>query len=86
MPEICRFFGIIIVMYYRDHGVPHFHAKYDDEWAKFSIPELKMMVGKLPKRVISMVLEWAFEHREELMENWERVQTGKPTKKIAPLV
>ena len=86
MAEISRFFGIIIVMYYQDHGIPHFHAKYNDQWGVFSISELKMITGKLPKRVISMVLEWAFEHREELLENWERVQTGKPTKKIAPLV
>ncbi|MCI0708507.1 MAG: DUF4160 domain-containing protein [Ignavibacteriae bacterium] len=86
MPEISRFFGIVIVMYFYDHGKPHFHAKYNDQWGVFSITELKMTEGELPRRVISLVLEWAFEHREELLHNWELVQQGKPTKKIAPLV
>lgn len=57
MPEISRFFGIVIAMYYKEHGIPHFHAKYGDKTGVFSISELKLIEGSLPKRVISLVLE-----------------------------
>mgnify|MGYP000368552873 CR=1 FL=1 len=86
MPEISRFFGIIIVMYYKDHQPPHFHAKYGEETGVFSIADLKLIEGYLPKRVISLVLEWAFEHREELMQNWELAMEKEPLRKIAPLI
>jgi hypothetical protein len=59
-------------MYYNEHVPPHFHAKYGGKWAAFSIGDLRIIEGKLPQRVISLVLEWAFLHREELMENWHR--------------
>lgn len=85
MPEICRFFGIIIMMYYKDHQPPHFHAKYGDQRGVFSITELNLIEGILPKRVISLVLEWAFEHRDELISDWELMEKGKPLKKIQPL-
>jgi hypothetical protein len=85
MPEISRFFGIVIVMYYQEHGEPHFHAKYSGQTGVFSLLDLRMMEGWLPKRVVSMVLEWAFEHRQELLDNWERVRTGRPIQKIRPL-
>jgi hypothetical protein len=86
MPEICRFLGIIIVMYYKEHQPPHFHAKYGDQVGVFSIPDLKLIEGLLPKRVISLVLEWAFEHRDELLDDWELAMTKKPLRKIPPLV
>ena len=65
MPEICRFFGIVIAIYYKEHGEPHFHAKYSGQTGVFSITDLKLIEGHLPKRVIALVLEWAFEHQEE---------------------
>jgi len=86
MPEICRFFGVIIAVYYKEHGIPHFHAKYGEQIGIFSIADLRLLEGTLPKRVISMVLEWAFDHRGELMEDWELAREGRPLKKIDPLV
>ncbi|MCL0078438.1 DUF4160 domain-containing protein [Dehalococcoidia bacterium] len=73
-------------MYYKEHGPPHFHAKYGDQTGVFSIAELQLTEGSLPKRIISLVLEWAFEHRDELMEDWALVMARKPLRKIAPLV
>jgi len=86
MPEISRFFGIIILMYYKEHEPPHFHAKYGEQVGIFSVSDLKLIEGRLPKRVISLVLEWAFEHRDELMEDWELAMAQKPLRKIPPLV
>ena len=86
MPEISRFFGIVIAIYYREHPPPHFHAKYGSETGVFSISDLKLIEGRLPKRAISLVLEWAFEHRDELMEDWELAMARKPLRKIPPLV
>lgn len=85
MPEISRFLGIIIAMYHNDHAPPHFHVKYGDYKAVFSINDLKLIGGKLPPRVISLVLEWAFLHREELLQDWELAMEEKPLKKIKPL-
>jgi len=85
MPEISRFFGIVIAMYYRDHFPPHFHAKYAGQWAAFSIKELKMIEGKLSRRATSLVLEWAFQHRDELMARWEKAQRKEPLEDIEPL-
>ena len=85
MPEISRFFGIVIAMFYKEHSPPHFHAKYSGQWASFSIRELKLVEGALPKRAISLVLEWAFQHREELMANWEKAQKKESLGKIKPL-
>lgn len=85
MPEISRFFGIVIAMFYKDHPPPHFHAKYSGQWAAFSIDDLKMIEGELPRRAISLILEWAFQHRTELMNNWKRIQDQKPLEQIPPL-
>jgi hypothetical protein len=86
MPEISRFLGIVIAMYYKEHAPPHFHAKYGDQRAAFSIQDLRLIEGALPHRIISLVLEWAFQHREELMENWRRVELKEDLRKIEPLV
>ncbi|MBI3534953.1 MAG: DUF4160 domain-containing protein [Deltaproteobacteria bacterium] len=85
MPEISRFYGIIIRMYYGDHEPPHFHIKYENYEAKISIADLKMLTGHLSRRALLHVLEWAFEHRQELFEDWELMKNGKPPKKINPL-
>lgn len=86
MPELCRFLGIVISMYYKEHAPPHFHAKYSGQRASFSINELSVIEGSLPRRVVSLVLEWAFEHRNELREDWELAQRREELKKIEPLV
>jgi hypothetical protein len=85
MPEISRFYGIIISIYYNDHDPPHFHAKYGEMRGCFSLPNLELIEGKLPRRVISLVLEWAFEHRQELLNNWNLAVSKKPLNKINPL-
>ncbi len=86
MPEICRFLGIVISMYYKEHAPPHFHAKYGEYRGVFSINDLRIIEGELPKRIVSLILEWAFEHREELLENWKLVEKKEDLKKISPLV
>ena len=85
MPEISRFFGIVIAIYYKEHGVPHFHAKYSGMTGVFSIEDLNLIEGRLPRRVTALVLEWAFEHRAELVENWKRAVRQQPLQPIAPL-
>ena len=85
MPEISRFFGIVIAMYYKEHTPPHFHAKYSGQRAAFAIPDLRMIEGGLPRRALSLVLEWAFLHRDELMDNWRRAERREELLKIKPL-
>lgn len=86
MPEISRFLGIIIYMYYQEHTPPHFHAKYGDYRAVFSINELNIIEGNMPKRVVSLILEWAYDHRNELLLDWELAQRKEELKKVDPLV
>lgn len=86
MPEISRFLGIVIYLHYNEHNPPHFHAEYGKHNAVFSIKDLKLIQGKLPSRVISLVLEWAFLHRDELMKDWELAQQKAPLNKIKGLV
>jgi hypothetical protein len=86
MPEISRFLGIVIAMYYREHAPPHFHAKYGSQRAAFSVADLRVIEGQLPPRVVSLVLEWAFQHRDELMENWNRAERKEALAAIEPLV
>ena len=85
MPEISRFFGIIIFMYFDEHNPPHFHVKYNEDRAVISINELKVMEGRLERRALSLVLEWPNEHRDELMDNWNTIRTTGEYSKIAPL-
>ena len=85
MPEISRFFGIIVGMYYNDHEPAHFHVRYGEFEAKFSILDLKIIDGAIPHRVLQLVLEWAFKHRPELAENWKRCQLRQPLIRIEPL-
>ena len=86
MPEISRFLGVVIAMFFKEHAPPHFHAKYGDQRAVFSIQDLRLIEGGLPPRVVSLVLEWAFQHREELMDNWRRAERKEDLQKIEPLV
>lgn len=85
MPEISRFFGIVISIYWKDHGVPHFHAKYGEFRASCSIEEVKLLEGKLPPRVMALVVEWTTIHRDELMEDWKLAAAEKPLNPIKPL-
>lgn len=85
MPEISRFFGIIIRMYFGDHNPPHFHVQYGGEQAVISINTLGLIEGKLPPRIMGMVVEWAASHQEELLADWEKAINHQPLDKIEPL-
>lgn len=85
MPEISRFYGIVIAMYFDDHNPPHFHARYGGDKASIRIEDLTVSEGKLPPRVLGMVVEWAAGHREELMQNWELLQRDHSPNRIEPL-
>ena len=85
MPQISRFFGIIIAMYYDDHNPPHFHAKYGDEEALISIRDFSVIEGQLSSRALGMVIEWASLHQDELMGNWKKVIENQSLVKIEPL-
>lgn len=84
MPEISRFYGIVIYMYIADHNPPHFHIWYDDYKAIMTITD-GIVTGSLPRRAIKMVYEWLDLHKEELMENWERLSNRESANKIEPL-
>jgi hypothetical protein len=77
--------GILIQMFWRDHAPPHFHALYAEFEAQIDIRTLGVIEGHLPKRALALVLEWASDHRSELMEDWELCARMQPPKKIAPL-
>lgn len=88
MPELCRFFGIIIRMYAEPgapHHVPHFHAYYQNLSAVYSIEPIEMIGGELPRKQQRLVEAWAEMHQGELRENWENLQAGQSAYRIAPL-
>ena len=85
MPQISRFFGIIIAMYYDDHSPPHFHAKYSGSECLIHITDLSVLEGKLPARALGMVIEWASAHQNELLANWELAKALQPLNVIEPL-
>ena len=88
MPELSRFFGIIIRMYMEagaPHHIPHFHAYYQDDVAVFSLDPVDLIAGSLPRRQRRLVEAWAELHQAELAGNWQRLQSGQPPLPIAPL-
>ena len=85
MPEISRFFGIIIAVFYDDHNPPHFHARYNNQKISIEIQTLRVLDGSLPPRALGLVMEWAVLHKRELMEDWELAKAKQPPKKIEPL-
>ena len=85
MPEISRFFGIVITMYFNDHEPPHFHVTYGHYRAVVTLEPLEVTRGLLPSRVWSLVLEWARLHRVALRQNWTRLRTEGTFTRIPPL-
>ena len=85
MPEICRFFGIIIAMFADDHNPPHFYIRYGDYQAIVTI-EKGVVKGEIPSSVLKQVFRWMELHKEELMMNWVRLQNGEEVHKINPLI
>lgn len=86
MPEISRFLGIVIFMYFNEHNPPHFHAEYNEYKVAIEIHSLGLMKGKLPPKVMSLVVEWAQNHQDELMQNWYSIKDTGKYHKIEPLV
>jgi hypothetical protein len=85
MPEICRFYGIVIFMNYNDHDPPHFHARYQDQEVTIEI-QTGIVQGTMSKRALRMLFEWSERHQEELMRNWDLARERRPLGKIQPLV
>jgi hypothetical protein len=85
MPEICRFYGIIIKLFYREHNPPHFHAEYGRDEVLIEIRTLAVFAGKIPPRALGLVMEWASLHQEELLELWNDAREMRVLHKIEPL-
>lgn len=85
MPEISRFFGIVVSMNYNDHSPPHFHVRYAEQRAIIAILSPTLLEGQLSPRALGLVIEWAAAHRQELAEDWELARQQQPLKRIAPL-
>lgn len=84
MPELSRFLGIVIRMYYRDHEPAHFHASYGDYEITVRLAA-GVVEGRFPRRALRLVIEWYELHRAELMADWNLAQERRPLIKIAPL-
>jgi len=86
LPELCRFYGIIIYMFVKDHPPPHFHVKYNEFKALVNITNGEIIVGTLPRRALRLVQDWVELNQDELMQNWIEANKNNPNfKKIKPL-
>ena len=85
MPELSRFFGIIIRMQFGDHLPPHFHAVYGEFEAQVAIADPRVHAGMLPPRALGLVMEWAAIHRDELRADWELAVARQELYPIEPL-
>ncbi|MGZ4144877.1 MAG: DUF4160 domain-containing protein [Actinomycetota bacterium] len=85
MPVISTFFGIVIRMYYKEHGVAHFHAEHQGQQATFTL-DGKPRAGRLSSRTaLGLIKEWALAHSTDLEADWERARSGEPLERIEPL-
>ena len=85
MPTISAFYGILIQMFWNDHAPPHFHALYAEYEVLIDIHTLEVVRGTMPRRALALVLEWASQHRAELLEDWNLCEQNQSPKKISPL-
>lgn len=85
MPELSRFYGIVIKMFFGDHAPPHFHAEFGDHEALINIRTFGVIQGQLPPRIIGMVVEWTAIHQTELLADWELARNLEPLEPIDPL-
>lgn len=85
MPRLAEFYGIVIYMYHREHGVPHFHAVYGEHEAVIAIRTLRVLEGRLPRRALALVRTWGKLHGEELERDWDLARSGRPLRPVAPL-
>ena len=85
MPELSRFYGIVIKMFYNDHNPPHFHAQYGSARMVVAISTLAIIGGRLPPRATGLVMEWAAQHQEELQHAWIQARNMERLGRIDPL-
>jgi hypothetical protein len=85
MPVISTFFGIVIRMFYREHGVPHFHAEYQGQQATFTFDGEHLAGGLQSRTARQLIRDWSLARRTELDANWKRMKAGEPLERIAPL-
>jgi hypothetical protein len=85
VPTICRFYGIVISMYHRDHPPPHVHVRYGEHRGRIDFTTGAVLSGDLPGRVVRMVVEWCELRRAELDVNWARAQEKLPLEQVDPL-
>ncbi|MBH0179018.1 MAG: DUF4160 domain-containing protein [Nitrospira sp.] len=86
MPTISAFYGIVIKMFFNDHAPPHFHAEYAEFQATVDIGNLQVLEGRLPRRALELVMDWAELHREELLSDWNLCRSKQAPKPIDPLL
>jgi len=84
MPQISTFYGLIILMNFKDHAPPHFHVWYGEYKITVTIKD-GIVTGNMPGRALKMIFEWLEVHRDELLEVWEKAQKGEPLNSIEPL-
>ncbi|MGM9709085.1 MAG: DUF4160 domain-containing protein [Prevotella sp.] len=85
MPEICRFYGIVIYLYWMDHNPPHIHVMYSGYECTISIME-RIIEGKIPAKVIAKVNQWIDIHQDEILKQWAKASRGESIEKIEPLI
>ncbi len=88
MPEVSRFFGIVVTMYWEAgaaHMAPHFHVRYEDYRASYGIDPVVQLAGALPRRQQRLIEAWAELHQEELLANWELAQQNRMLRRITGL-
>lgn len=85
MPQISRFYGISIYLYYRDHPPPHFHAIYGEHETIVEIVTGQIVMGALPRRAQNLVAEWALLHRQALQDDWDLARASQALLPIPPL-
>lgn len=85
MPEISRFFGIVIHMYFDEHPPPHIHATYAGETFVVDVNSCRVTEGSAPARIAAMVSKWVSLHKPELLENWSRLAKKLSAQKVDPL-
>ena len=85
MPTISQFFGIVIRMFFDEHAPPNFHAVYGEWQAEIDIEKLELLAGRLPRRAMALVLDWAELHQAELLADWDLCRAHQAPKPIRPL-
>ncbi len=84
MPELSRFYGLVVFMNYNDHDPPHFHARYQEQEVSVEIGS-GIVTGTMTKRALKMLFEWSEQQQAELADNWQRAQGRRPLLRISPL-